>query len=468
MKPFNASSVNILIDKDSINDLDRLVNYYYDKSDRFNVIINLPSYTKQQLEFILNSITNSPLKASCCNFCIQVKDHEFTKDELNTLVEFDETLFNQASCTLFFKEMNVLWDITDFSSTYNHIFNLSDKVKNASPLEQLLFFYKENTNKIYNQEQSLSQSILSRSVIGVNATDKIVCSGYAMNLAALCNSLNNPNLKCYTMSVNLYKKDSSDYIAGHCLNVVYINDPKYSLKGYYVVDSCWDSIKKSGNNMTLSYFLIPFKDLNTYSTYDVKPLYNNPFIYFIDNYKAELLDNSANVSTCRILANQGIVDLKQEREIYRRKVLKKQIESNASLDKIAKLQLALQGEDSFAGKFQEYIFLKTVCAKIKAKTPFLTYKNLSDALLTMAIECEGMDLKDAKSYANDVLENSKKTSLAYFKDGAQNNLVVYAKTEQKERAEKAARLRMEYRERRQRIQERRAQMQKAKDSGIEQ
>ena len=423
MKPFEQKLCNIEInvfDKDIVF---KQIDYYKKHFQRFNIIINLNNYNDyNDLKNIVECIENAGLSPLFCNFMINVKNKVFSKTEYSNILKFIDYL-DEKGTVLFFKELNVLWFDNEFKKAYSQMYAtvdiLEDKI--LSPLEQLLYLYKQAASHIYTEEGPFDAKIFSRSLVGIHNTGKIVCSGYADLLTAYCSLLNSPNIKCSSTPVNLYTKNTNEYKNGHCFNIVYLDDPKYDLKGYYVLDPCWDSINADRDNMKLSYFLLPIIDTKSYSTYTVKGVANDKFFGFFDDPKYLLSSDIKEIG--EILKDQTLLDIKKERKLFEQKIIDQYMKYTItpSPEKIKEIKTSL---GTRTGTY-EHTFLKTMLKKILQQTKNPDYTTIKTALKNMCIYGENMDITTAHKFTETVLQDTKSATYYSFDETATNCFSVW-------------------------------------------
>ena len=89
---------------------------------------------------------------------------------------------------------------------------------------------------------------------------KTICVGHASLVKAVVDRLNDPNLKCRFISVDVTKKHTS---AGHAMCIVDILDNKYNIKGSYAEDVCYDAGSPySPEGKGLANCMYPVEDFN--------------------------------------------------------------------------------------------------------------------------------------------------------------------------------------------------------------
>ena len=185
----------------------------------------------------------------------------FDKPEFEEMMSLEKLLVRQGT-ELFcdgtnqrgagrFNGISPEFKIKDVTKTTQSIDKSTKFVKDnkLSPLEALLYYYLIVTNKKYEEVDKGQNLNLSRNLFGVMSTNKVVCVGYAEWINELCKQYASDKL--VAESVNL------TYAKGHQANIIYIDDEKYDLKGYYYLDACF----KQKDILNLNTLLTPLKDV---------------------------------------------------------------------------------------------------------------------------------------------------------------------------------------------------------------
>lgn len=154
------------------------------------------------------------------------------------------------------------------NSIKNATTQINGKTEALSNFEKLMLAYEYVTNYVYNEGGDVGHSTTSHWVPVIEG-DKIVCSGYASLLKALCDRIFNKDEVCVLEnSLDVYDKTTKKFIAGHGNNVVFLKDEKYNIDGLFYLDPCWDSINKTTRQEKQhSYFCLPVKDILKYKKY---------------------------------------------------------------------------------------------------------------------------------------------------------------------------------------------------------
>ncbi len=429
MKNFLGNNNIIDITKDRIDDLPNVLSYYIDKSCNnntclLNFLINFEKYDSfTNLSKIYLEIKKIVPFYKNCNFYIDLKENILSKKELEILKKFSQML-KIDGINLEFREYGAIWSSDEVFSTYEFLESEVKKVKdlNLSPFETFLCYYNQLTSRIYNQESQNENSLLSRSIIGINNSDKIVCAGYAHWLFALIKC--NDNKDIWSMPIILEMFQNKQKFGYHKTNMVYIRDEKYGINGLYYVDTCWDSIKASTEKMRLNFCLIPLDDPLFYCKDFIlsatKPMcgYN----YILDGIKPQSFLDFSNQSCLKFLENIPLVDLEKLRQKFAQKVIAQAETYNIdkSEDYLEKLKIQLASRPEFSSPHLEYSFLKYVCNKIKRNSKPIDLSCYTQALLEMSTKYLKLSPLEAKEYIDDIITNTKQASVNLFKHGAKN------------------------------------------------
>lgn len=111
--------------------------------------------------------------------------------------------------------------------------------KPLSPFEKYLYAYQIVTQFKYTMDEIFQSRDVARILSGKN----IVCAGYTALLSELCRRC---GIVCKKQLVHVYntgnEKLEPDSVANHQECMVYLDDPKYNLKGFYISDPTNDSL----------------------------------------------------------------------------------------------------------------------------------------------------------------------------------------------------------------------------------
>ncbi len=228
-------------------------------------------------------------------------------NDFNKAVFTNKELDNLKLLTDYFAKKHIKLGVYNEKFVYNH-----EQIKNAcliikdnvnrinsrkySPLEKLMhaYFVVANRNYVAENEAKESPSI-SRSVYGVLNSDKIVCKGFANYLQAIVTEINDENLKCFANDFGMIKKRKKQtHISGHSTNIIYINDNKYGINGFFHIDPTFDHYRDSDESYGLAYFLINMADIGKiYDKEKVKDIDLTEYLYYkLNGDNGEVIDNT--------------------------------------------------------------------------------------------------------------------------------------------------------------------------------
>ncbi len=373
------------------------------KKKNKNICINfdLDNYTNFQDFFaVLRDIYSCKNDLSNITFCINLKNTLFTQEEFENIKKLEKILKTQ-NAKLYIKEYDVLWEISEVNKTYDYLKQIVNEIssKNLSPLEQFLYAYKKIAENVYSDDKTLKNLVITHSIFSLQNNGHIVCRSYANMLCEIINNLKNDNIYCFFTAVKTYHKNNLQP-GSHAFNVVILKDDKYKINGIYLADSTWDSSDKKTSPIFLNYCLIPINDLRFYKNIKIIPTIDNIFQYFLVDDNSMSLYKYQNAITLDALKHQHVVDIDNERNLYRQYILQNEP------------SLALYTNSSpFSDEMLEYRFVKSICNKIKQKSTVIPYDTLNSAFL-QCLKAQNMD--NAEDYAEQVFSSSKQRSLDNF------------------------------------------------------
>ena len=209
-----------------------------------------------------------------------VVDQEFVVDtkECKILEQVDNYLRETKDKELMVSESNNSLNSYGFRKTLNSnrkLDSVAEKIKNAknngeelSPFEKFMIAYEYVTNFAYNEGEDYFHHESSH-WIPVLDGDKIVCSGYASLLEALCTRIFARNeVVVFNQGLRVFDKKTKSLLGGHGNNTVFIKDDKYNINGLFYADACWDSINTNRKDKPQAYCCIPLRDVLKERNYD--------------------------------------------------------------------------------------------------------------------------------------------------------------------------------------------------------
>lgn len=178
----------------------------------------------------------------------------FTIDEISNLLESNYDI-EKAGGKLYFSGYNYSDDplgrenkipLSKVIQANMRMDNWISKINNAkvdgqplSPFEKYLYAYQIVTQFKYTMDEIFQSRDISRILSGKN----IVCAGYTAILSELCRRC---GIICKKQLVHVYDTGEEllepEQVANHQECMVYLDDPKYGLKGFYISDPTNDSL----------------------------------------------------------------------------------------------------------------------------------------------------------------------------------------------------------------------------------
>ncbi len=207
---------------------------------------------------IIEELKNLGLSKQDIQINVENPTHKYTPQEWQRIKE-NADLLRQQGFELGFEDQEKTWTIREVEIANSKIQSTAEEIKkaNLSPAETLLAVYMKVTSKKYTYEDQAEHFSQSRSVYGVLNSDKIVCAGYAELFQAILDEIGNDNIQVYQNVVYVERDDKK---VPHQNLIVHIKDDRYQIDGWYYLDPTWDN-----NETTLSYFLVPIKDISKIS-----------------------------------------------------------------------------------------------------------------------------------------------------------------------------------------------------------
>ncbi len=247
---FNNKDVSLNI-KDG--NLDNVI-LFYDELKRLG-------YNVKKINIDYNVINENNIKfTESYNFY----DYDYTKlDEISKNTEINIIYAFLDSRSVNYKDYRVMVDKINEDRKFI-------KNEELSPLEKLLIAYDRVKRFEYNDGNRDEAIKLDR----IALTNYINCVGYSDMMVEVLKGMDD-NIKINTISVDCYDKNKN-FIDGHERNIVIIDDDKYNVHGFYILDTTWDSynIKKHPNYNVYDlyrHFLIPLSSYEKVFPNDSKP-----------------------------------------------------------------------------------------------------------------------------------------------------------------------------------------------------
>ena len=190
---------------------------------------------------------------------------------------------------------HIIWSLGEVIKANNMVDDVVNTIKeyNFSPYETLLYIYKWiSMNFLYshNYEQKYgSHGDACGSIVAAYKFKKIVCLGFASLTKAIIDKLNNRNLSCERIDLQLQRDEKQ---SAHTLNFINVMDAKYNINGKYAWDVTQDCKREQAENINLTrgfwYCMFPIYDMinNEEFKYGVPkikmPYHDSVFIHHVD------------------------------------------------------------------------------------------------------------------------------------------------------------------------------------------
>ncbi|MBQ3158810.1 MAG: hypothetical protein IJB98_03865 [Clostridia bacterium] len=196
-----------------------------------------------------------------------IQDLELELEELEEIVDFGADLQKKGGDIAFnasFGEEYTFDEVIDAKCEAQKFIDIV-RATNASPFEMFIMVQNYVTSRVYKDDDDNPEN--PRNIIKVLNGQEIVCVGYA---AVMEHFLSRLGIKCLSQPCFVCSR-SGESLGSHVNNVVYLEDAKYGIKGWYYLDACWDSINVGEEPfMKYAYSLIPVGDVSHMRTRDIK------------------------------------------------------------------------------------------------------------------------------------------------------------------------------------------------------
>lgn len=280
-----------------------------DKSHKLNIYIkNYKSTDYGSIEKIFKVIKDQGIKAT---LQFDIGKDVLDMKEVETFSGLEEKI-KGFGCDISFVHEYVQYSLPEILSAQKKLNDIIEPLKksNASDFEKYLVIYDFLTSKVYKEDEE--NRCFSRDLISVLNSDSIVCVGYSELMKYLCDAV---GIKCKPQSVTDRKK-KGDVL--HKNNLIYIDDAKYNIHGWYYADACWDSaLEGVKDKKQYIYSLIPLDDKNNFNKRRVL-INSSPEKYYYDkaeNYTDNIeIDNEIYFGFEEEFKNAGLENVDKELE----------------------------------------------------------------------------------------------------------------------------------------------------------
>lgn len=171
-------------------------------------------------------------------FGIDKEEYQTIKKQIEPIKDMDIYVFAEGN--------DEMVSLKDYEKTIRVIDQIAEHIKtyDYSPFEMLLHTYDIVRGRFYIEEDNHYTE--SRDLTKVLFSDKIVCAGFSKIFDAVIKKLG--------FKSALYTLHAKNSAVGHMNNLVYVQDEKYGIDGFYYFDVTW-GCKKTGERREQDYLL---------------------------------------------------------------------------------------------------------------------------------------------------------------------------------------------------------------------
>lgn len=193
--------------------------------------------------------------------------------ELRQLGLEESIKFNEFFQTTKYSDTKTCWNLEQVIDANNEIDKVVRKIQDLklSQYETMVYIHKyltQNYGYGFNGskrsiKKGTRKSEKSYSIIAAINNKTTICAGYASMTKAIVDRLNMPGLICKFQVASCWEyKRHMEYVCGHALNLVSIEDSKYNISGSYLNDATWDSkTKNQPRGRGYTFFMYPVTDM---------------------------------------------------------------------------------------------------------------------------------------------------------------------------------------------------------------
>lgn len=209
---------------------------------------------------------------------------QFTKTVIvlneNQYQEIDQFMSQDLPENIVFKLPDNSSEISydDYIKTVEAVHNITDKIQDLSPLEQIMYLYDTIRDRVYCEDDLDKMS--ARNISSVLFGDKIVCLGFANIFNVALKQLGIHTMKEIICKNNIRK--------GHARNIVYIDDPKYEFNSISFFDLTFDSKKQESDDSFLQSYTYFARPLSYFKEKERKTNHSETIPFFDLNEKERL------------------------------------------------------------------------------------------------------------------------------------------------------------------------------------
>lgn len=256
---FKNNSNNIIQSRQKIDKLLTGKTFPQNNSKEYMLYFTLGSYPKDIGNKIVTCVDLMKSLGYNPKIIIKADGLDFTYDDFELFMDLEEK--KKDDVEIFLSEDGNFYSVDQSLEAYLKCREYVDYInsKEASPFEKYLMIYRFVTSRVYTIEKD-GKFGTSRDLISVLNNEEIVCVGYAKLLDYICNRV---GIKSELQLLDVYDKSTGKQEGRHINNLIYIKDDKYGLDGYYLADSCWDSVAKNKEPYkNYLYSVVPLSDVS--------------------------------------------------------------------------------------------------------------------------------------------------------------------------------------------------------------
>lgn len=238
------------------------------------------------------------------------KKKTFTKIELDNLKKLERHFFANGVKIGIYDYQDV-YGYEQVKNTNNIIKSIAAHIKksNLSTLEQLLYAYQIVKRRVYTESANDVSYSKSRSVFGVTNGNDIVCAGYSELLSAIIGEIDNEGLKSFQNLVGTTDSNEEkfeDKYSTHQTNIVYIEDKKYRIKGFYYLDPTWDSYSEEYGCSELQHFLLSLSQIKLFKDESIQDFWKQCEKIISETKKKDKCNNRSKKNKTNNYINTGV------------------------------------------------------------------------------------------------------------------------------------------------------------------
>ena len=276
-------TIDIADDEESLKELEAYRDNYQDLASHIEIVsIGYPldkaiAFLKQNPSLLSKKIIFTNVKE------YEVSEVQLIKDNLDDTTNLYLDVYGDSKPMAF----------SDYEATLKVIDDIVKTIEglSLSPLEEVFFVYDLLKERIY-KESGENNLAKSRDLSKILFSDNIVCVGYTKLFNVILGRLGIKAEEC-----DLESLIDAD---GHLRSILYIDDKKYDVEGFFYFDSTWDSKKEEDDSSyfyTYRYFGLPKEEMQKYDErkkiVDIRfPMYYQDMVFeFEEKYRASGFDN---------------------------------------------------------------------------------------------------------------------------------------------------------------------------------